>query len=369
VGAGTCEFLLTDRGEVFFLEMNTRLQVEHPVTELVTGRDLVADQLRIAGGEPLGVTQAEVDAALAEGGHAVEGRLYAEDAEDGFLPATGCVERLRWPSGEGVRVDAGIDEGDEVGGRFDPMLAKVIAHGADRRQALDRLAAALDATVVLGLTTNLRFLRWLVREPAVREGAARIDTLERIWPPDDWAERTAIPEGAWQVAARVLGAAGWRLNGPSRARLLADHGTERTVELATPAGPAVGTDPAAEQDAAGGMDPVGVVVVGDTTYVDVGGRSVGFQLAPPPDVDRAVRAAVAHHAGGPAEVDAPMPGSVLAIHAVVGATVEAGDPLVTLEAMKMEHVVVAPIAGTVAELRVQRTNQVARGQALAILEP
>ena len=184
VGAGTCEFLVDDRGAPVFLEMNTRLQVEHPVTELVTGRDLVEDQLRIAAGEPLGFGQADVTAA----GHAIEVRLYAEDAEAGFLPATGRIEELRWPSGPGIRVDAGVARGDEVTGRFDPMLAKVIAHGATRDEALDRLTAALDDTLVLGLTTNLRFLRWLVREPVVRDGQARIDTLERIWPPDDWAE-------------------------------------------------------------------------------------------------------------------------------------------------------------------------------------
>ena len=129
-------------------------------------------------------------------------RVYAEDAEHDFLPATGRILQLRWPAGDGVRVDAGVDEGDEVGGRFDPMLAKIIAHGRDRGEALDRLTAALDATVILGLTTNLRFLRWLVREPVVRAGQARTDTLERIWPPDDWRQRTRIPDAAWAAAAR-----------------------------------------------------------------------------------------------------------------------------------------------------------------------
>ena len=199
VNAGTCEFLIDERGEPTFMEMNTRLQVEHPVTELVTGRDLVADQLRIAAGAPLGFEQGDVR----HGGHAIEVRLYAEDAEDGFLPAIGRVEALRWPAGDGIRVDAGIDQGTEVGGRFDPMLAKVIAWGADRAEALARLTAALDDTIVLGLITNLRFLRWLVRQPVVREGAARIDTLDRIWPPDDWADRAAIPDVAWATAARA----------------------------------------------------------------------------------------------------------------------------------------------------------------------
>ena len=186
MNAGTCEFLLDDRGGFTFLEMNTRLQVEHPVTELVTGRDLVADQLRIAAGEPLGIGQHDVELE----GHAIEVRLYAEDAEAGFLPATGTIERLRWPMGDGVRVDAGVREGDVVGSRFDPMLAKIIARGADRADALARLTRALDATVVLGLTTNLRFLRWLVRQPVVRDGDARTDTLDRIWPPSDWSDRT-----------------------------------------------------------------------------------------------------------------------------------------------------------------------------------
>src|SRR6187402_3287799 len=129
-GAGTVEFLLDDAGGFHFLEMNTRLQVEHPVTEAVSGRDLVADQLRIAAGEPLGFDQRDV----AWSGHAIEARLYAEDAEAGFLPATGRIEALRWPYGDGIRVDAGVVAGDEVGGRFDPMLAKIVAHGADRAE-------------------------------------------------------------------------------------------------------------------------------------------------------------------------------------------------------------------------------------------
>jgi len=365
--AGTCEFLLADDGSWFFLEMNTRLQVEHPVTEAVTGRDLVADQLRIAAGEALGVAQAEVDEARRNGGHAIEVRLYAEDAEDGFLPATGRVARLRWPSGPGIRVDAGIDEGDTVTGKFDPMLAKMIAHGADRAEALARLAVALDETTILGLTTNLRFLRWLVREPVIRDGAARIDTLDRIWPPDDWAARVAIPDEAWAAAASALAARalaepgvasgqdGWRLNAPRRLPLTADDGAERRVELREPVG--VASDPASA-----------VVVFDGVAHLDVDGRSVGVRRTPPPDVDRAARAAVAHHVGGSAEVVAPMPGSVVAVHFALGAIVAVGDPIVTLEAMKMEHAVIAPMAGRITELRVRRSDQVTRGQALAVVE-
>ncbi|MES2209426.1 MAG: biotin carboxylase N-terminal domain-containing protein [Chloroflexota bacterium] len=376
-GAGTCEFLVTDRGEHFFLEMNTRLQVEHPVTELVTGRDLVEDQLRIAAGEPLGFTQEAADAARTSGGHAVEVRLYAEDAEDGFLPAIGRIERLRWPTGDGIRVDVGIDEGEGVSGRFDPMLAKIIAHGADRGQALDRLKAALDATVVLGLTTNLRFLRWLVREPVVRAGQARIDTLDRIWPPATWAERTKVPDAAWTAAAAGLAIDGWRLNAPPRVRLAADDGTERAVELgaADPDGVPDGAPAAAftPRHSAASTPRHSVAVAGAgpdrIAHVDVDGRSVAIRVAPPPDVDRAARAAVTHHVGGAVEVLAPMPGNVLAVHVVAGQTVAAGDPVATLEAMKMEHVVTAGIGGMIAEVLVRRADQVVRGQTLAIVEP
>ncbi len=360
-GAGTVEFLVTDRGEWYFLEMNTRLQVEHPVTEMITGRDLVADQLRIAAGEPLGFTQAQVDAARAEGGHAIEVRLYAEDADEGFLPATGRIEGLRWPQGPGIRVDAGIDEGDDVGGKFDPMLAKIVAHGRDRAEALARLAIALDETTVLGLTTNLRFLRWLVREPVVATGEMRIDTLDRIWPPDDWSDQTRLGDESWQAAATALGAGGWRLNGPRTGRLVDEDGEEHTVEVVDVATPS----------SLGGRSRVAVAADEGQriAHVDVAGRSVAFRVAPPPDVDRAARAAVTHHVGGPIEVTAPMPGGVVAVHVEVGQLVAAGDAVATLDAMKMEHVVVAPRAGRVAELSVKPADQVVRGQVLAIVEP
>jgi excisionase family DNA binding protein len=349
VSAGTCEFLLDDRGSFTFLEMNTRLQVEHPVTELITGRDLVADQLRIAAGESLGFGQDDVRV----DGHAIEVRLYAEDAENGFLPATGRIERLRWPSGDGIRVDAGVAEGDEVGGRFDPMLAKIIARGGDRADALERLTRALDSTVVLGLTTNLRFLRWLVREPVVRDGQVRTDTLDRIWPPDDWAQRARIPDAAWSAAARVLlGSAGdgFRLNAAPTIRLTGDDET-RAVQVA----------PGSVRTRAE------IVRVGDTVHLDLAGRSIPFRLAPPPDVDRAASAAAAHGTGR-IELVAPMPGQVLRIHVGVGSAVQADDPIVTLEAMKMEHVVGAPRGGRVTELPVTEGDQVARGDTLGVID-
>jgi acetyl-CoA/propionyl-CoA carboxylase biotin carboxyl carrier protein len=296
----------------------------------------------------------------------VEVRLYAEDAEDGFLPATGRVEALRWPSGPGIRVDAGIDEGADVGPKFDPMLAKIIAAGRDRAEAIDRLARALDETLVLGLTTNLRFLRWLVREPVVLDGQARIDTLDRIWPPDEWPERAAIPAEAWSAAARLLVttpgdrpvadafAGGWRLNGPAVARVSAE-GEDRSVTL--------GDSPAEIPE------PFESIRAGDTVHLDLAGRSTAFRLAAPPDVDRAARAAAAHdHAGGIVPVVAPMPGAVLTLHVTAGDTVAAGDPIATLEAMKMEHVVVAPMAGRVTELLARPADQVTRSQLLATIE-
>jgi excisionase family DNA binding protein len=352
VGAGTCEFLIGDGEEAYFLEMNARLQVEHPVTEAVTGRDLVADQLRIAAGEPLGFGQGEVTSR----GHAIEVRLYAEDAETGFLPATGRIEALVWPAGEGIRVDAGVELGTEVGGRFDPMLAKIIAHGPDRTEALARLAGALDRTVVLGLTTNLRFLRWLVRQPLVMVGEARIDSLEQTWPPADWAVQSAIPDSAWEAAARALGAGGWRLNAPATVQLAAEG-----VEHAT-------TIRRAGQPEADRRDPR-VAVASPVAHVDVGGRSVAITAAAPPDVDRAARAAAAHaHAGGPSEIAAPMPGAVVAVHVALGDTVEPGDPLLTLEAMKMEHVVAATDPGRVSEIHVRAGAQVTRGQLVVVVE-
>jgi acetyl-CoA/propionyl-CoA carboxylase, biotin carboxylase, biotin carboxyl carrier protein len=326
--------------------MNTRLQVKHPVTEAVTGRDLVADQIRIAAGEPLGFEQGEVGFT----GHAIEARLYAEDPEHGFLPATGRIARLEWPSGPGIRVDAGIAEGLEISDRFDPMLAKVVAHGTTRSEALGRLATALDETLLLGVTTNLRFLRWLVRRPEVTGGEARTDTLDRIWPPAG-DPPAPIPDDAWATAAAAFGGA-WRLNAPPLVRLEADGGV-RSIG-ATPHGPGTRA----------------WVRAADEIHVDIDGRSVAFASAPPPDVDRAARSAAAHgHVGGPVDVTAPMPGSVVSVHVAAGASVDAGDPIATLEAMKMEHAVTSPIPGVVTELRISAGDQVARGQLLATLDP
>ena len=220
-GAGTVEFLVSDEapGEFFFMEMNTRLQVEHPVTELVTGIDLVEWQLRIAAGEPLTIEQADVVTT----GHAIEARLYAEDPAAGFLPATGTVLALREPGGEGVRVDSGIEVGSVVASAYDPMLAKVIAWGADRDEALARLDAALESTVVLGVRTNQSFLRALLADDDVKAGHLDTGLIERMLPtleiavPDAAALATAAMLEHSELASRAglwAQPSGWRLGVP-----------------------------------------------------------------------------------------------------------------------------------------------------------
>jgi acetyl/propionyl-CoA carboxylase alpha subunit len=286
VGAGTAEFVLDGR-EFFFLELNGRIQVEHPVTEEVTGIDLVQWQLRIARGERLDLTPQF-------SGAAVEVRLYAEDPRT-FLPQAGRVERLRLPSS--VRVETGVAEGDEVGTSYDPLIAKLIASGAGRQEALDRLAAALDETEVAGVTTNLPFLRWLVAHPALRAGLTTTAFLSEHPPLS--APPAALPVDVWRAP--------FRINLPSP------------------------------------------------------------PLLPPPDID----AAPAQAAGaikGPHTITAPMPGTVIKVHVHEGSTVKAGDPLVVLEAMKMETPLVSPYDATVRVVAAKEGDRVAGGAVLVELD-
>jgi acetyl/propionyl-CoA carboxylase alpha subunit len=284
--AGTVEFLV-DGDDVFFLELNGRIQVEHPVTEELTGLDLVELQLRVAGGEELDLEP------VSERGHAVEARLYAEDPRT-FMPQAGTIERLQLPAG--IRVDAGISEGDAVPVAYDPMLAKLVAHGQTREEALDRLASALEATEVAGVTTNLAFLRWLVSHPAFR--AAELSTAFLVEHPPLSPPPLRLPAGPWRGA--------WRLNGPPPPPL------------------------------------------------------------PPPDVDAAARAQTAH--GGERTVTAPMPGTVVVVRVEPGETVQARQPLVVLEAMKMELPVSSPYAATVKAVHVAAGDRVPAGAPLVELE-
>ena len=345
VSAGTVEMLLTDAGEFFFLEMNTRLQVEHPVTEAVTGRDLVADQLAIAGGATL------ADLGLSRPpqihGHAIEARLYAEDPESGFLPATGNLALVRWP--DNIRVDAGVREGDAVSDRYDPMVAKLIAHGPSRADALERLRRALDDTSILGVRTNLRFLRWLLASREMRDGDVRTDTIAGL----DLPGPPAPTDEHWQVAARLADgppsadpwAGGWRLNAPATRRIrLGDD--ERAVAIDGP--------------------PSGIRAVRDgaTIHVEVDGQSLDFAIAEPPTVEAAAAHASAGSAGA-SVLTAPMPGRVIAVRAAAGQAVHSGEIVVVIEAMKMEHAVVASMGGTLVRVEVREGEQVDRGMVVA----
>jgi acetyl/propionyl-CoA carboxylase alpha subunit len=283
--AGTAEFMLDGR-DFFFLELNGRIQVEHPVTELVTGVDLVAEQLRVANGEELG-------GAFAPRGHAVEVRLYAEDPRT-FLPQAGRVTKLSLPTS--VRVDAGIEEGDEIPLAYDPMIAKLIAHGVTREDALDTLEAALAETVVEGVTTNLPFLRWLVAHPDVREG--RTTTAFLVEHPPLSPPPARHPAREWRGA--------WRLN----------------LDAPPPAAP--------------------------------------------PDVDAAAHAGAA--AQGSSEITAPMPGTVIKVLVEEGERVQARQPLLVLEAMKMETPLTAPYDGVVQKVNVAEGDRVAGGAVLVELE-
>jgi acetyl/propionyl-CoA carboxylase alpha subunit len=346
VNAGTVEFLLADDGSFYFLEMNTRLQVEHPVTEAVTGRDLVADQLAVAQGSELGLP-ADYQRLT---GHAFEARLYAEDPESGFLPATGRLVKLRWP--QETRIDTGVRRGDAVSDRFDPLLAKLVVHASTRDAALARLRQALDETIVLGVRTNLRFLRWLLAQPVLTDGEMRTDTLSRIELP----KAPSIPADAWRLAARALSAeevgvwaGGWRLNAEPQLRVR--HGEEER---------AVGLP-------AGGSTAVGEVATDPDSgkvFVDVEGQSLEFELAAAPSVDEAARQATAG-GSGEARLTAPMPGRVISVRVAEGGSVKEQQPVIIIEAMKMEHGVVSPLTGRVTRIATREGAQVQRGDILA----
>jgi acetyl/propionyl-CoA carboxylase alpha subunit len=287
-------------------------------------------------------------------GHAIEARLYAEDPEAGFLPATGRLALLRWPAG--VRVDAGVGEGDEVTDRYDPMLAKLIAHGANRDEALARLRSALAATTVLGVRTNLRFLRWLAGGVALRDGEMRTDTIAALALPSP----PRPGDAHWHAAASALPATGssdpwlggWRLNAAPVRRLR--QGTdERRIG---PTRPAAGEGPMAARD-------------GGSVHVDVEGQSVEFTLAQPPTIEDAVRHAAAAGGAGASVLTAPMPGRVIALRAAEGASVSVHQPLIVIEAMKMEHAVTAPSDGFLVRLTVREGQQVQRGDVLGEVVP
>lgn len=388
VGAGTVEFIVSaDRpDEFFFMEMNTRLQVEHPVTEEIFGLDLVELQVRVAAGEPLPVAQGD----LSMSGHAIEVRVYAEDPAREFLPTGGEVVRFAVPPARGVRVDTGVADGSVIGSDYDPMLAKVIAHGADRSEAIHRLDQALASSAVLGVTTNVGFLRRLLADDDVRAGRLDTGLVERRL--DALVER-----GSPEIPLIVAGLAaldgrngdawsalvGWRLGGTAPTRIAFDvAGSGRSVVSVTqrppagsvPAGVAAGAtvDVAVDEWPSrrcslgservvvdGVVHPVTLARVGSTFHVAVGG--VAWLL------ERVVPRGVAESAlggAGDGVVRSPMPGTVIAVLAAPGDRVAAGEVVAIVEAMKMEHSLRAPADGTVAEVHVGAGASVGLDQAL-----
>ncbi|GAA3105337.1 acetyl/propionyl/methylcrotonyl-CoA carboxylase subunit alpha [Streptomyces echinatus] len=368
-GAGTVEFIVpgNDPSQYYFMEMNTRLQVEHPVTELITGLDLVEWQLRVAAGERLGFTQEDVTLT----GHAVEARICAEDPARGFLPSGGTVLLLDEPQGDGVRTDSGLSEGTEVGSLYDPMLSKVIAYGPDRATALRRLRAALAETVTLGVQTNAGFLRRLLAHPAVVRGDLDTGLVERVV--DDLVG-TDVPEEVYEAAAAVRAQAlrpradgwvdpfsvpsGWRLGGTPKPPVF--HLRVQDPVAYTPRGTATVTDAT-----------VGVTLDGVRHTFHRAGDWIGrdgdaWQVRDHDPVAASLSGAA--HAGADS-LTAPMPGTVTVVKVAVGDEVSAGQSLLVVEAMKMEHVISAPHAGTVAELDVTPGSTVAMDQVLAVIAP
>ncbi len=393
VGAGTVEFLLDRDGAFYFMEMNTRLQVEHPVTEMITGQDLVEWQLRVAAGEPLPLEQE----ALSIHGHAMEARIYAENPEQGFLPATGTLHHLRFPAGEGVRVDAGVAPGSVVGVHYDPMIAKLIVHGADREQARRRLLRALAGCELAGVTTNVPFLSRVARLEAFAQADLDTHFIDRhqavLAPPAGVPDRVlalaALAELLWErregVAAQAATADphspwaladGWRQNHGSFHRLafhvgggrfeITAHYRERDFLLPLPGGDCAATA------TLGGDGRLRAILDGHRLEVGVARR--GRELTLFLDGEtwslrredlRADALAGEAAAGG---LVAPMPGAVIAVHVAVGDRVARGDPLVVVEAMKMEHSIAAPGGGVVKEVRYGVGDQVEEGDELIVLE-
>jgi acetyl-CoA/propionyl-CoA carboxylase biotin carboxyl carrier protein len=382
VGVGTVEFIVSAErpDEFFFMEMNTRLQVEHPVTEAVTGLDLVEWQLRVAAGEKLTFTQDDIEL----NGHAIEARVYAEDPARGFLPTGGRVLQVFEPAGAGVRVDSSLLAGTVVGSDYDPMLSKVIVHAVDRDQALAKLDRALSQTAVLGVQTNIEFLRFLLADERVRAGdldTALLDERLADFVPLPAPEDVLAAGGLyrlWVLARNSEGSlwsapTGWRVGGaaaPVRTAMRTPLRTE-TVSVWGP------PEAAKVQVGDGEIASASVQLGPDRMSVTLDGRRRDYRWA---EADRQLWIAderdtwrlgeaeeqKIHRAAGerPAEVVSPMPGSVIAVQVNSGAEVTEGDVVVVVEAMKMEHSLAAPVSGQV-EVLVSVGDQVKVEQVLA----
>ncbi|MFJ9780662.1 acetyl-CoA carboxylase biotin carboxylase subunit [Amycolatopsis sp. NPDC101161] len=388
VGAGTVEFIMSAKNpdEFFFMEMNTRLQVEHPVTELVTGLDLVEWQVRVAAGEHLSVAQEDV----VLNGHAVEARVYAEDPARGFIPTGGTVLAVHEPAGDGVRVDSWMTRGAVIGSNYDPMLAKVIAWGPDRAAALHRLDRALADTALLGVGTNTAFLRGLLADDDVRAGRLDTELVDRRLSelvssdvPAEFFVAAALdrflelqPSGSivdpWDVPD------GWRMGGSGGVVFRLKSGAAHAVVRVqgTPAAAVVQVDDAEPAEVSARRD-------GDVLEIRHAGGFDRYRQACGPDRtvwlardglsfpfgEQEFVLSSRGEAAGAGPVTSPMPGTVLVVKVAAGDVVKAGTPLLVVEAMKMEHTVTAPIDGVVSELPVRAGQQVALDETLAVVTP
>ena len=377
-GAGTVEFLLGGDGQFYFLEMNTRLQVEHPVTEMITGLDLVEWQLIVAAGGRLPLAQSQVTLT----GHAIEVRLYAEDAYGGFLPQTGTVHAWEPPAGEGVRVDHGIAAGQAISAFYDPMLAKLIAWGSDREQARRRLLNAVEDCIVLGPTTNKHFLARVLGHDLFASGGATTSFIDKAFPDAALARPLPTPQ-AWALAAALVNARNGNVPRSLRA-FRNSHASANPLKLVC--GEAKQTLTVADHD--GGYDIVvgeaahrlavlsmdrarvryGLDGVQETAYflfegellhIDLPGFAGAFE-------DQTLTGSAKAAAAGDGRLLAPMDGRIVAVKAEVGARVEKGQTLVVLEAMKMQHQIKANVAGTVETIAVKEGDQVS-GRALLVM--
>jgi geranyl-CoA carboxylase alpha subunit len=343
-GAGTVEFLLGADGAFYFLEMNTRLQVEHPVTEAITGQDLVAWQLKVAAGEKLPLAQERVTFS----GHAIEVRLYTEDAYAGFLPQAGRVDVWRPATGAGIRVDHGVKDGLMISPFYDPMIAKLIGHGATREEARTRLVRALRETVVLGPVTNRHFLIRLLEHPEFAAGKATTAFIGKHFS-GDALEPPAVTERHWALAATLLwrqsaeryppALRGWRNSNPEPTPIrLAVGNVERTIPVAAHEAAKVDTNMPFHID-------------GDDIIVDLDTHTVRFS-------DKTYAPPTAAMAGSDGKLRAPMDGRVVAIKVAAGDSVTRGQTLIVLEAMKIQHQLKAVLDATVESVAVQEGQQV-----------
>lgn len=373
VGAGTVEFLLDARGDFFFMEMNTRLQVEHPVTELITGQDLVAWQIRIARGEHLPLTQAEVPL----NGHAIEVRLYAEDPDNDFLPATGTLDLYREAAaGEGRRVDSGIEQGDSISPFYDPMISKLIAWGSNREEARQRLLAMLADTQIAGVRTNLAFLSRILAHPAFANAELDTGFIERHTD-QLFVKPSAQSADFWQLAA-----AAWALSEPNNIRQddpTSPWANNCGLRIAQPRRYLLNLACGEEQQkiTLRDADLAGIRLVNDRLIIEKNGQRISHsairqgnklyleldgQIHNISQVDSiALAEAAAHPQGG---LTAPMNGSIVRVLVSSEQQVAEGDVLVVLEAMKMEHSIRAPHAGTVQAIFCTEGEMVSDGMVL-----